>query len=220
VLLSFVGNQLKAQLRFPKGNVLNLNTSEEVLYIETQIKFNTGKFKATDYNWEKKLDSLDSRWLVSACFNGDCKNDLLQSGTFIKDFGLNDTTCFIAFHVDTYELPGTSKIVYQVYNKNNNFDYETLVFNISYSKPTGINQISDKNLSIYPNPVSNKINIQSGTDLQNATIKIVNALGEEVLVPFLNNYSELDVSNLKNGIYFLNICSNNQYYTKKFIKQQ
>ena len=210
---------LTAQLSFPNGNVLNLKTSEQYLYIETQILFNTGKFKANDYNWDKKLDSIDSKWFVTACFNGDCKNDLLQSGTFLKDFGLNDTTCFIAFHVETHEYTGTSKIIYRVFNKNNPLDSATLYFNISYSKPSGLNDLMENNLNIYPNPVTNKINIETALDLQNATLNIVNYLGEIVMKKQLISDTEFDVSNFKNGVYFLNIVSNNYTVFCKFIKQ-
>jgi hypothetical protein len=210
---------VNAQLSFPNGNVLNLKTAKQNLYTETKITFNTGKFKANDYNWNKKLDSIDSRWLVTACFNGDCKNDLLQSGTFLKDFGLNDTTCFIAFHVESYKYTGTSKIIYQVFNKNNPLDSATLYFNISYSKPSGMNDLIENNLSIYPNPVTNKINIQSNLNIQNATLKIINSLGEIVTNKVINSENEFDVSNLKNGVYFLSILSNTHSVSHKFIKE-
>lgn len=219
ILIIAASKMLTAQLSFPNGNVLNLKTAEQYLYIETRMIFNTGKFKANDYSWDKKLDSLDSRWFVTACFNGDCKNDLLQSGTFLKDFGLNDTTCFIAFHVETHEYTGSSKIIYRVFNKNNPLDSATLYFNISYSKPSGMNDLLENNLNIYPNPVTNKINIETALDLQNATLNIVNSLGEIVMKKQLISDTEFDVSNLKNGVYFLNIVSNNHTVFRKFIKQ-
>lgn len=219
VLLFVAGKSVFAQLTFPFGNVLNLNTSEDFLYIETRLLFNTGKFKANDYSWNKIFDSLDSRWLITACFNGDCKDDLLQSGTFLKDFGLNDTTCFIAFHVETHEYSGSSKIIYHIFNKNNSLDSATVTYNISYSKPSGIDDIIENNLNIYPNPVTNKISIESSINLQNATIKITNSSGEILKYKQLNNENELDVSSLKSGIYFLNIVSNNQTTSRKFIKQ-
>jgi hypothetical protein len=219
ILTIVVSKMLTAQLSFPNGNVLNLKTAEQYLYIETRMIFNTGKFKANDYSWDKILDSLDSRWFVTACFNGDCKNDLLQSGTFLKDFGLNDTTCFIAFHLETHEYTGSSKIIYRVFNKNNSLDSATLYFNISYSKPSGMHDLMGNNLNIYPNPVINKINFETALDLQNATLKIVNSLGEIVVNKQLNNDTEFDVSTLKSGVYFLNIVSNNQSVIHKFIKE-
>ena len=219
ILIIATNKMVNAQLSFPNGNVLNLKTSEQYLYIETQILFNTRKFKANDYSWDKKLDSINSKWFVTACFNCDCKNDLLQSGTFLKDFGLNDTTCFIAFHVETHEYTGTSKIIYHVYNINNPLDSATLYFNISYSKPSGMNDLMGNNLNIYPNPVINKINIETALNLQNATLKIINSLGEIVMKKQLISDTEFDVSNLKNGIYFLSIVSNNYTVFRKFIKQ-
>lgn len=219
ILIFATNKMVNAQLSFPNGNVLNLKTAKQNLYTETKISFNTGKFKANDYSWSKKLDSIDSRWLVTACFNGDCKNDLLQSGTFLKDFGLNDTTCFIAFHVESYEYTGTSKIIYYVFNKNNPLDSATLYFNISYTKPSGLNDLKENNLSIYPNPVNNKISIKSALDLQNAKMKIVNSLGEIMTNKELKSEYEFDVSNLKNGVYFLSIISNTHSFTHKFIKE-
>jgi len=219
ILTIVVSKMLTAQLSFPNGNVLNLKTAEQYLYIETRMIFNTGNFKANDYSWDKKLDSIDSRWFVTACFNGDCKNDLLQSGTFLKDFGLNDTTCFIAFHVETHEYTGSSKIIYHVFNKNNPLDSATFYFNISYSKPSGMHDLMGNNLNIYPNPVINKINFETALDLQNATLKILNYLGEIVVNKQLNNDTEFDVSTLKSGVYFLNIVSNNQSVIHKFIKE-
>ncbi|MFZ4796345.1 MAG: T9SS type A sorting domain-containing protein [Bacteroidia bacterium] len=219
VLLFVSSKSVFAQLNFPNGNVLNLNTSEDFLYIETRVLFNTGKFKANDYSWSKIFDSLDSRWLITACFNGDCRDELLQSGTFLKDFGLNDTTCFIAFHVETHEYTGISKIIYHIFNKNNSLDSATVTYNISYSKPSGIDDFIEKSLNIFPNPVTNKLNIETAFDLQDATLKIVNSLGEIVLFKQLNIDKEFDVSNLKKGVYFLNIISNNKTVSRKFIKQ-
>lgn len=221
-LLLFVVVQSKnasAQLSFPNGKELYLNTSTEMLYIETRVLFNTGKFKANDYNWEKIMDSLDSRWFVTACFNGDCKNDLLQSGTFIKDFGINDTTCFIAFHVETFEYSGSSKIIYHIYHKNNRLDSATVTYQINYLKPSGIDDLTSHNLNVYPNPADNKISIQSGTYLPNISIKIFNCLGKLVIEQSLNRLTDLDISNLEKGVYFLHILSSNQSITQPFIKQ-
>ena len=87
----------KAQLSFQKGTVLNLNTHINFLYFETEILFHTGKYKVNEYYWEKLNDSVDTRWLIGSCFNGDCWNGLPSKSNFVKDYGFNDTTGFILF---------------------------------------------------------------------------------------------------------------------------
>lgn len=218
-LLSF-GISAKAQLSFPNGNVMNLNTTNDFLYIETRIVFNTGIYKSDDYKWEKISDSLDMRWLVTACFNGDCKNDLVQSGNFVSDFGLNDTTGFIAFHVETYGFIGTSVIKYKVYNKKDSLDKADLVFNISYTKPAGINEHLEKVFSAYPNPAANELNVKLKNENQPAEIKLINTLGAIVLSKNLDNKAveTFNISELTSGIYFIKVKSGTRSFTQKFIK--
>jgi len=156
-ILSSVGFA-SAQIKFPNGNVLNLYTANNLMYLETRIIFNTGKYKADDYRWEKISDSLHNKWFVTACFNGDCRNDLLQSGNFMSDFGLNDTTCFIAFHVETFGFNGSSVIKYKVYNKNNPSDSAHLIYNIHYTDEAAIQKPAHAQIRIV-NPVRNVISI-------------------------------------------------------------
>ena len=55
-------------------------------------------------------------------------------------------------------------------------------------------------VSIYPNPSSDKINVRSSSTLNN--IVVFNSLGEKVLEMESKNIEEqIDVSNLPNGIY-------------------
>lgn len=166
ILLCFLAwltlQPLQAQIRLPDGNTLHLVSGSNLLYLETRILFTTGKYKADDYRWVKISDSLDQRWSVSACFNGDCRNDLVPSGQFIKDFGLNDTTCFIAFHVETMNFEGTSRIQYKVINIHDSTDQALLTFNITYKKSLGITAPGDQSmLSICPNPFSTSLQLHN-----------------------------------------------------------
>ena len=217
----FSNSYLLSQITFPNGNTLNLQTNKNFLYVETRILFNTGKYSPNDYNWEKISDSLDKRWFFTACFNGECRNDLLQSGSFIKDYGLNDSTCFIAFHVETYDSTGKSIIKYNVYNTKNFSDQANLTFNISYSNIVGINEDKIIEIELFPNPVSSTITLQTNIDLQNAEIKIINVLGETVLSNKISNTNNttIDVSELNNGLYFIQINTDHKFFTKRIIKQ-
>lgn len=160
IIVCFGMKDIKAQITFPNGNTLNLNSGNELMYLETRILFQTGKFKASDYRWSKIYDSLDSRWFVTSCFNGDCRNELLQSGNFVTDFGIKDTLCFIAFHVETKGISGYSKIRYRVYNTKLPSDSADLVYNITYTNTLKIESSFAQGV-IISNPVSQKIQIQN-----------------------------------------------------------
>ncbi|MBC7383264.1 MAG: T9SS type A sorting domain-containing protein [Bacteroidia bacterium] len=202
-----------SQISFPKGNTVNLNTNVDFLYEETRIFFHTGNYKANDYNWEKLSDSLDSRWLIGSCFNGDCRNDLVQSGSFIKDYGINDTTCFIAFHIETHGFDGNSIIKYHIYNKNNTADSSNMIFNVQYRNTTGLNdetRLQTKQIVIV-NPVKKDLIILNKiSKIEN--VEIHNLPGELIYTgdPIRDNNEKI-IFHLPDGIegmYLLNLTVN------------
>jgi hypothetical protein len=73
--------------------------------------------------------------------------------------------------------------------------------------------------SIYPNPIISSFVISFKQDLFNATIKILNVLGEEV---YLENFSGAQKTigcELNTGIYFVEVTNGNERWTQKIIKQ-
>lgn len=83
----------------------------------------------------------------------------------------------------------------------------------------GINELSNSNyFSIYPNPSTSTLNIiDKNNQLQNATIHIQNYLGQVVYNAPFN--SQINLSNLSAGMYFLNIEDEGIKKTIKIIKQ-
>jgi hypothetical protein len=83
-----------------------------------------------------------------------------------------------------------------------------------------VNELSNsKYISIYPNPVLSTLNItDEQNQFQNSSVEIKNALGQTVLAfPFK---PEIDVSPLPNGVYFLQIkTEDKKLLNAKFIKQ-
>ncbi|MEP7168866.1 MAG: T9SS type A sorting domain-containing protein [Bacteroidota bacterium] len=85
----------------------------------------------------------------------------------------------------------------------------------SYFNTTGINSnIPQLNqLTIYPNPVSDKLNISfSENASETITVKIFSITGEVVFTEEIKTASDyftktMDVTNISNGIYFLNVQS-------------
>lgn len=92
-----------------------------------------------------------------------------------------------------------------------------------YQGNNSINQIElnhETNIFVYPNPTSNtlSLNTDNVSNYQNSTITIQNTLGQTVKkLSFAKN---IDVSDLSQGCYFLQITlSNGETYKTKFIKQ-
>ena len=77
------------------------------------------------------------------------------------------------------------------------------------------NNIKSTDISIYPNPAKDFVNIQSDIKVQSA--EIYNMAGQKVLE---TKESKINISKLKSGIYMIQIKDvKNQTVTKKFIKQ-
>jgi PKD repeat protein len=127
-------------------------------------------------------------------------------------------------HSQTY-IPLNNGNYYVIVTDSNGCKSDTS--NIIYMVVTDlIYYSSDKNsVWIYPNPALEKIIIEipnafHSTDYYNISIK--NLQGQELLnkkIIFATAYS-IDVSSLSNGIYFLSLRNEEEYYMSKFIIQK
>lgn len=99
-----------------------------------------------------------------------------------------------------------------------------------YSEPTKSSDITllsispeedelmiDEEFTIYPNPVVNQLEIKIFAE-ENASYKIHNLFGQVVKVGTLQNKT-LNVSNLKAGMYILQVNDGDEILTKKFVKK-
>lgn len=97
------------------------------------------------------------------------------------------------------------------------------IYKVAFN-PTGINEQSKENedLLIYPNPSFGKVYISLNKTIQNGTIKIINALGENVYneqmsnMDIARNYIELKLSE---GMYFISLIDKEKIYTKILLVQ-
>lgn len=73
------------------------------------------------------------------------------------------------------------------------------------------------NLSIYPNPVNFQFQVKSNTQIDN--LRIINLLGEEVLVIQNIQVKTVDITSLQNGVYFaIFTTAGGEKITKKLVK--
>jgi hypothetical protein len=76
------------------------------------------------------------------------------------------------------------------------------------------------NLSIYPNPASNRVNINLRNNKEIAKVIITNVLGEVVKTTMINGENtKLSIEELINGVYYVSIETTNQVTTKSLVKK-
>jgi len=74
---------------------------------------------------------------------------------------------------------------------------------------------TDKFIEIFPNPSNGNITI---TSLKNSTISIFNLIGNNLInINNITGNKQLDLSKFENGIYIIQIISNNKVTTKKLL---
>ncbi|MEA3494668.1 MAG: M4 family metallopeptidase [Bacteroidota bacterium] len=102
------------------------------------------------------------------------------------------------------------------------FDSTTKTINITSSIEDA--NIID-NLNIYPNPANNKLNISFETiNSEDVSIQFINILGKTFITKKIkgkinNHKTEIDISNLPKGIYFIKIKNKEGAIIKKIIKK-
>ena len=83
-----------------------------------------------------------------------------------------------------------------------------------------IAEVTDQNISIYPNPASNSITIELSTPT-NAPIRIVDVSGSFIKELETDQiFFHYDVSDIANGVYFVNFDFNDNQIVKRIVIQK
>lgn len=128
-------------------------------------------------------------------FNSELVIDATQSQTFV-------------YNINDFDVDGDLDIASCAYNDDdlNYFENQKIVLSISDSE--------FQNISIYPNPTAELLNFEGFNE--SIKVTVFNVLGKQVLEQTLTNGQTLNVSQLVNGVYTINIDSK---FASKFIKE-
>ncbi len=100
-------------------------------------------------------------------------------------------------------------------NKNGQVAFTYTIGTCDTTATTSINKIvsSDK-VTVFPNPAKDQLTVQFGDNSENHTIKMMNDLGQLILQ---TPNRHIDISKVANGIYFLNIETDNSSVNKRVV---
>ncbi|MEM0540999.1 GEVED domain-containing protein [Flavobacterium sp. j3] len=94
---------------------------------------------------------------------------------------------------------------------------ETEDYTINIVSNLSLDDFNQDQFSIYPNPSQNVVNIESKNNLIIESIKIVDLSGKIIIEK--NQYTnQVDIENLSNGMYIVEVASEGRIYKKKLIK--
>lgn len=121
------------------------------------------------------------------------------------------------FNLQGNELAGDYSILYKIcaVSDLNNCSMATVTFTII--NPLKTINLTFKNFTFSPNPVNNILKISNDSPIE--TIEISSILGQKVISKPVNDLqTEIDMSQLTNGIYFVKVTANGNEKTVKIFK--
>ncbi|AWA31170.1 hypothetical protein HYN48_14300 [Flavobacterium magnum] len=82
----------------------------------------------------------------------------------------------------------------------------------------GVEDSAFESLSVYPNPVKNILNLSGTRNISG--VSVFNMLGQQMMAKVVNsNESQIDMTHLASGTYFVKVSAENQVKTIKVVKQ-
>lgn len=191
-------------------------TSSNIYNFEIDVKNETGVNKTWKLIRFNESD-VPSTWSTTVCGGSACSmNSPLNPYCFTppvsNPFNVpNGTTGFISFHVTVNSL-GTG--TYKVYLGTDctSFD-DSIEFQINST--VGIDELSSKtNFSVFPNPSNDIVSVKMENN-KKGNLKIVDIIGNVIYEEVIVNSTTLNVSEFKNGIYFVAIENDDQISSNK-----
>jgi len=202
-------------------------------YVHYVIRFeNSGTYKAQNITVKDVIDTdkfdinslipeTGSHLFTTKISEGNKVEFLFEGINLPFDDANNDG--FVAFKIKTKSTLKTgdefsnSSSIYFDYNAAVITNTATTKIAPNLSNPEFTNT---NNFILYPNPVKDVLFIDNKQDQEIISLTVYNTLGQIVLVyPSTKNLSQIDVSNLSSGSYFIKIKSNHGVLNSTFIKK-
>jgi hypothetical protein len=163
-------------------------------------------------------------------------NVQFSDGTTLNDVGTYTAGQWYQIEVERtltaiiLRVDGTQLVSYPVFDTGSivasylgfRFDNYGSGFNIddiTVEVPASSSSFDKNSISVYPNPATSVVNLSSKDGLTFENVTIVDVNGRTVKTVAVNQtQSQINVSDLNSGVYFMNIETNEGKTVKKFIK--
>jgi hypothetical protein len=129
------------------------------------------------------------------------------------------------FRKDSVNLAGAANKakVLVMFRGRSDYGNNAYVDNINITSGfVGLNEVSkNDNISLYPNPAQNNLNVTIENAQANSTISVIDALGKSIFNSTLEGkgrvITNIDLTSVSNGVYFVRVNSGNSVSVQKLI---
>lgn len=199
-----------------------LDTNEQTLYVDF---VNRTGFDSLFVVARQRIAPVATSWEDGLCWEGtsgfgicidpvNMNTDFYQlsagNGAFVAP---DDSVELKAQIWPDFNDPGTYTYRYYVGTpsspKMDSIDIEVILTPVSVPEAT-------LTVGIHPNPASDHINVQA-EGFESADIKVVDVLGNTVMTSTLSGSTKIDVSEFRNGIYFVTVSAEGRRVSRKVI---
>ena len=106
---------------------------------------------------------------------------------------------------------------YVAYGDGTALDKATVMY---YNAPAGIRELQSSEISLYPNPATDKITVKTSGITGGGNLAIVNIEGQRLITRQITQpKTQVDISSLPSGVYFVHLISDKTVAVGKLIKE-
>jgi hypothetical protein len=145
----------------------------------------------------------------------------IKSATGSSNDVISDLVCDLSDNLFIAGYFESSTLAFENKTLTNLGSTDGFLVKIDATVVTAINKtVNDNQVIIYPNPFSDQTTIRVEQELTNATVRLLNTLGEEIeRIHFSGKELQLNNKNLVPGIYIIQLSQNNCIINKKVVVQ-
>jgi hypothetical protein len=169
--------------------------------------------------WKVVQRSIPASWDYSMCDYATCRDIFTDSTVYTMYEAVPDFKSYLLFHILPKDQSTATLRIY-VYDKNYPLQGDTVTWIIKGVNASGVNDLNNSlRFAMFPNPASDHILIEGeNISLNDAEISLYNAMSQELTnTKGISNHINIDLSQYKNGIYFLKIRTEQGITSKKII---
>ena len=163
--------------------------------------------------YDVKIDPLTNRSFGVNLLPGDSTT---QSIIFPLKYYHHRTEIPICLTLKAWSM--TNSILFSEEDSAELFKNNVQCKTVAHNRLVGVeNAVTDPNITLYPNPASDKLLLKGIIRNQVLSVEVYDNLGNNIIIGSLNENAELDVSELAVGIYFAKISLNSKVISKRFL---